>query len=49
MKFTRNRSFVEQELEIANVIGVIIDQNLSWSTQIATIKEKLPGRNNDQN
>ena len=48
MIFTRNRSFVEHDLKIANVVierkisvRVIIEEKLSWSTHIATIKIKM--------
>ena len=51
MIFTRNRSFVEQERKIANVVikrkisvrflRVIIDEKFSWSTHIVTIKTKM--------
>ena len=53
MIFTINRSFVGQELKIANVViehnisvrylEVIIDEKWSWSTHIATVKTKMAG------
>ena len=51
MIFSRNGSFVEQDLKIANLVierkitvrflGVIIDEKLSWLSHIAYIKIKM--------